>query len=64
MNCPHGGHSVVVFTKKSDDLEIFIHGIFSNFTKILNHENLERYIYTVFIFMHTLIETFWSADLL
>ena len=34
--------------KKSGDDEIFItkffnHGIFSNFTKILNHENLELY---------------------
>ena len=34
--------------KKSGDHEIFIteifnHGIFSNFTKILNHENLELY---------------------
>ena len=48
MNCPHGGRGAAVFTKKCGDHEIFImiifiHGIFSNFTKILNHESLELY---------------------
>ena len=46
--CPHGCHGTLVITKKCGDHEIFItkifnHGIFSNFTKILNHENLELY---------------------
>ena len=39
MNCPHGGNH----EKRSDDeifiMKIYIHVIFSNFTKILNHEN-------------------------
>ena len=48
MNYPHGCCGTVIFTKKYGDHEIFImkifnHGIFSNFTKILNHENLELY---------------------
>ena len=48
MNCLHGCRGAVVITKKCGDHEIFImkifnHGIFSNFTKILNHENLELY---------------------
>ena len=45
MNCPRGRRSA---TKKCSHHEIFImkiyiHVIFSNFTKILNHENLELY---------------------
>ena len=48
MNCPHGGRGVAVFTKKCGDhkifiTKIFIYGIFGNFTKSLNHENLELY---------------------
>ena len=48
MNCPHGCCGAAVITKKCGDHEIFItkifnYGIFSNFTKILNHENLELY---------------------
>ena len=48
MNYSHGCCGTVVFTKKCGDHEIFItkifnHGIFSNFTKILNHKNLELY---------------------
>ena len=48
MNCPHGCCSVAVIMKKCGNHEIFItkifnYGIFSNFTKILNHENLELY---------------------
>ena len=46
MNCLRGRRSVEVMTKKHSDHEIFItkiyiNVIFSNFTKILNHENLE-----------------------
>ena len=48
MNCQHGHHSTEVITKKLSYHEIFItkiyiHVIFNNFTKILNHENLELY---------------------
>ena len=48
MNCPHGRRRAAVITKKCSDPEIFItkiffHGIFSSFTKILDHENLELY---------------------
>ena len=48
MNYPHGCCGTVVSTKKCGDHEIFIakifnHGIFSDFTYILNHENVELY---------------------
>ena len=48
MNCPHGRRRAAVITKKCSDHEIFItkiffHGIFSSFTKFLDHENLELY---------------------
>ena len=48
MNCPCWRCSVAVITKKCSNHEIFItkiyiHAIFSNFTKILSHENLELY---------------------
>ena len=48
VNCPHGCCGEEVITKKLSDHKIFItkiyiHVIFSNFTKILNHENLELY---------------------
>ena len=48
MNCPHGRCRAAVITKKCSDHEIFItkiffHGIFSSFTKFLDHENLELY---------------------
>ena len=48
VNCLHGCYGAAVITKKCGDHEIFItkifnYGIFSNFTKILNHENLELY---------------------
>ena len=48
VNCPHGRRGAEVITKKCSDHEIFItkiyiHVICSNFTKILNHENLELY---------------------
>ena len=48
MNCQHGRCGVEIITKKLSDHEIFImkfyiHVIFSNFMKILNHENLELY---------------------
>ena len=48
VNCPHGHRGAEVITNKHSDHEIFImkiyiHVIFTNFTKILNHENLELY---------------------
>ena len=48
MNYPHGRPRAAVITKKCSDHEIFItkiffHGIFSSFTKFLDHENLELY---------------------
>ena len=48
MNCLHGRRSAAVITKKCSDhkifiTKIFIYGIFSSFTKILNHRNLELY---------------------
>ena len=44
VNCPRGRRGAEVITKKRSDHEIFItkiyiHVIFSNFTKILNHKN-------------------------
>ena len=43
MNCPHGCCGAAVITKNVAITKIFNYGIFSNFTKILNHENLELY---------------------
>ena len=48
VNCQRGCRGTEVITKKLSDHEIFItkiyiHVIFSNFTKLLNHENLELY---------------------
>ena len=48
MNCLHRRRGAEVIMKKPSDHEIFImkiyiHVIFSNFTKTLNHENLELY---------------------
>ena len=48
MNCPHRRRRAAVITKKCSDHEIFMtkfffHGIFSSFTKFLDHENLDLY---------------------
>ena len=48
VNCPCGRRGAEIITKKRSDHKIFITKIYirvisSNFTKILNHENLELY---------------------
>ena len=43
MNCPCRRRGAEVVTKNIAITKIYIHVIFSNFTKILNHENLELY---------------------